>query len=88
MATDNTAAWREALERIADPRNTHFAGDAQVVAREALASPPAQPAVPEGWKLVPIKPTMQMINALADTDPEHESVWDAVLAAAPEKGQP
>ena len=30
-------AWREALERIADPRNTHFAGDAQVVAREALA---------------------------------------------------
>lgn len=26
----------EALERIADPRNKHFAGDAQVVAREAL----------------------------------------------------
>jgi hypothetical protein len=49
-------------------------------------TPPAQPAVPEGWKLVPIKPTLQMINALADTDPEHESVWDAVLAAAPEKG--
>lgn len=29
---------RQALERIADPRNTHFAGDAQVVAREALAA--------------------------------------------------
>lgn len=27
---------RWALERIADPRNTHFAGDAQVVARAAL----------------------------------------------------
>lgn len=27
----------DALERIADPRNTHFAGDAQVVAREVLA---------------------------------------------------
>lgn len=27
-----------ALERIADPRNTHFAGDAQVVARAAIAS--------------------------------------------------
>jgi len=26
----------EALERIADPRNTHFAGDAQVVARAAI----------------------------------------------------
>ena len=28
----------EALERIADPRNIHFAGDAQVVARQALAT--------------------------------------------------
>lgn len=27
----------EARERIADPRNVHFAGDAQVVAREALS---------------------------------------------------
>ena len=26
-----------ALERIADPRNTHFAGDAQVVARATLS---------------------------------------------------
>lgn len=40
------AAWNqrssdtlvEALRRIADPRNIHFAGDAQVVAREALSS--------------------------------------------------
>ena len=27
----------EALHRIADPRNVHFAGDAQVVARSAIA---------------------------------------------------
>jgi hypothetical protein len=27
----------EALKRIADPRNIHFAGDAQVVARAAIA---------------------------------------------------
>ena len=27
----------EALKRIADPRNVHFAGDAQVVARAAIA---------------------------------------------------
>ena len=27
----------EALNRIADPRNTHFVGDAQVVARAVLA---------------------------------------------------
>ena len=29
---------RAALERIADPRNIHFAGDAQVVARSALST--------------------------------------------------
>ena len=28
---------REALTRIADPRNIHFAGDAQVVARAVIA---------------------------------------------------
>lgn len=31
------AALIEALERIADPRNIHMAGDAQVVARAAIA---------------------------------------------------
>lgn len=29
---------RGALERIADPRNIHFAGDAQVVARAAVTT--------------------------------------------------
>lgn len=41
---------RHALERIADSRNTHFAGDAQVVARAALASAPvAGEAQPVAW---------------------------------------
>lgn len=31
-----------ALKRIADPRNTHFAGDAQVVARAAIDKGGAQ----------------------------------------------
>ena len=35
--------WRIALERIADPRNTHFAGDAQIVARDALSAAPPPP---------------------------------------------
>ena len=34
---DVTKDLLEALRRIADPRNTHFSGDAQVVAREAIA---------------------------------------------------
>ena len=33
---EHAAIYKEALERIADPRNTHFAGDARVVARAAL----------------------------------------------------
>lgn len=41
---DVTAKLAEALRRIADPRNTHFAGDAQVVAREALAAYEAEQA--------------------------------------------
>jgi hypothetical protein len=33
----------EALKRIADPRNIHFAGDAQVVARAAIAKATGEP---------------------------------------------
>ena len=56
---------------------------------------PAQPAVPEGWKLVPKTPTNEMTSAMADAleDPENErSSWDlaenmyrAMLAAAPKQ---
>jgi hypothetical protein len=44
--------------------------------------------VPEGWKLVPIELTKQMIEAAFDAQPEAGAVslaaaWDAMLAAAP-----
>lgn len=44
---------------------------------------PAVPEVPAGWQLVPKQPTLKMIDAGADVDPEHESVWHAMLSAAP-----
>lgn len=53
------------------------------------ASPGAQPApsVPDGWKLVPIDPTPEMLRALIDGanqyDSWHEGYRD-MLAAAPE----
>ena len=62
-----------------------------------LATPPtAQPApVQDGWKLVPEDPTNAMLRAVdrvdftnADTDGTTINVWQAMLAAAPEKGQP
>jgi hypothetical protein len=60
-------------------------------------TPPAKPAVPEGWKLVPAVPTNEWVNNLAKMqtgDLEevpfveiHQCIAE-LLAAAPEKGQP
>lgn len=50
---------------------------------EPAAAPVSEQAVPEGFVLVPIKPTREMVEAAANVDPERESVWDAYLSAAP-----
>jgi hypothetical protein len=58
--------------------------------------PAAQQAVPEGWKLVPVELTDEML-AVCDEDVGSKiidgpafavAVWMSFLAAAPEKGQP
>ena len=54
----------------------------------------AQPAVPEGWMLVPIEPTPEMLavcdedvgSKIIDGPAFAEAVWMSFLAAAPEKG--
>lgn len=60
------------------------------------------PAVPEGWKLVPVEPTQAMKKAAKKVDmdhgsfrewveedwPDHKRVWAAMLAAAPEAPAP
>jgi hypothetical protein len=59
-------------------------------------TPAAQQAVPEGWKLVPVELTNEML-AVCDEDVGSKiidgpafavAVWMSFLAAAPEKGQP
>jgi hypothetical protein len=60
-------------------------------------TPPAQPAVPEGWKLVPAVPTNEWVNNLAKMQTGnleevpfveiHQCIAE-LLAAAPKKGQP
>jgi hypothetical protein len=80
----------------ADAFESHVMWAALRWAKES--TPPAQPAVPEGWKLVPETPTNEMTSAMADAleDPENErSSWDlaenmyrAMIAAAPKKDQP
>jgi hypothetical protein len=72
--------------------NTEAAG---VPVRDVF--PAAQPAVPEGWKLIPMRATEEMIDVAATMLDDaggwsgkldmHE-MWENLLAAAPEKGQP
>jgi hypothetical protein len=46
--------------------------------------PPPRVEVPDGWKLVPIKPTQKMLDAPAHMwHPEALNVWKDMLAAAP-----
>lgn len=55
-------------------------------ARASLAQPAS---VPAGWKLVPVEPTLAMLDALrADTTPYLPDRYRAMLAAAPQAPQP
>ena len=53
----------------------------------STTTPPAQPAVPEGWKPVPVELTDEMRKATDHAESVDEA-WKAILAAAPEKGSP
>ncbi len=53
-----------------------------------------KPAVPDGWKLVPVEPTDAMLKAYSDS-PYNDNeklegidVWKAMLAAVPQQRQP
>lgn len=41
------------------------------------------PIVPDGWKLVPVEPTKEMIDAAFTTSSSRISIYEAMLAAAP-----
>ena len=52
------------------------------------AQEPEQPAIPQGWKLVPIEPTPEMMDAAHNVAgclsyTEYRSVFRAMLNAAP-----
>jgi hypothetical protein len=98
MAGISTAAlgyWKEGDSIHPDYDTTALRDVAKLYAKYAALHAAAQPAVPEGWKLVPEDPTNAMLRAVdrvdftnADTDGTTINVWNAMLAAAPEKGQP
>jgi hypothetical protein len=92
---DNSTAWHDAnlaayLERPEKDRRILY-----------TTPPAAQPAVHEGWRLVPVEPTDEMLAAADEGDREYtirnfgdvqtvmQGPYDhyvAMLAAAPEKG--
>ncbi len=66
------------------------------IALGAITTPPAASMVPDGWKLVPVEPTDEMVAAAMDCDDvsfdkdddslfyvHHNSIYTAMLAAAP-----
>lgn len=59
-----------------------------------IAQQPAQAAVPEGWKLVPIEPTEEMLDALCANFTNKEAwkkgriaEWKKMINAAPDSGE-
>lgn len=55
-----------------------------------------RPTIPEGWKLVPVEPTEEMIVAFVEQwychrqsidDPQMDDAYQAMLAAAPKFGE-
>lgn len=75
---DMRAALRSAVAALALP--------------DAPALPSAAPVVPQGWKLVPVEPTPEMLNANGQCPialgqrflhDDARNTWAAMLAAAP-----
>lgn len=88
-----------AVNRLFDCDGTrgHFSaircGDAREEVERLLAQPVSggytlsYPVIPDGWKLVPVEPTAEMINAaLASGAISIRTAYSAMLAAAPEGG--
>jgi hypothetical protein len=53
----------------------------------AVYTAPPAPAVPEGWKMVPVEPTEEMLRAaFREASVYSPTAYRAMLAAAPEGG--
>lgn len=92
-AAEMLAAYVEAIKASGDYERWHYIPEVEAVAEALRAHPaPTQP-VPQGWKLVPVEPTSNMLAAMSGE--WHSSRWAAariqyaaMLAAAPQPEQP
>jgi hypothetical protein len=79
-----------AIQRFHDLICANATVKAAQMAAEVIreTTPPAQPAVPEGWKLVPVEPTNAMVEAYDqaryndDIRVEANNVWASMVNAA------
>lgn len=96
LRTQEPAAWLVTGSRVlmdvamtsaqaADRRISERGGDGSRKAPlYAAPVPPAESAVPDGWKLVPVEPTPEMVQAgWEEHEGSVEGVYLAMLAAAP-----
>ncbi|ELQ6126721.1 hypothetical protein R2255_003753 [Cronobacter dublinensis] len=78
---DRTASTREVAEQAVKDRN-----DGSGI--KPLYTVPPAPVVPEGWKLVPVEPTKEMVAKMryhnGGYDKHIKNGYAAMLAAAPE----
>jgi len=75
----------QAVVDLSDALRPQQVEDIYKRAWEMLTTPQAQPAVPEGWKLVPVELTDEMRKATDHAESVDEA-WKAMLAAAPTQG--
>ena len=57
--------------------------------RDEIRAAAQAPAVPEGWRLVPMEPTPAMVDAMGEHEPHRDTtligMYKAALAAAPKE---
>ena len=84
--------WLHCYDCGADGPSTEPIGtDARAIAAWNRRSRPPAPAAPvDGWRLVPVEPTDEMIAAgwIDKEDVGTEEIWQAMLAAAPAPATP
>jgi hypothetical protein len=87
----STTQWEKSMNETLPPlphwceEGSPFAQQMQAYARAAIQAIAPVPAVPEGWKLVPVAATPEMLKAIGNKwDGANAATWQRVLSAAPQ----
>lgn len=84
---DTTSQDREVIEAIAECKGWNACRAAMLAQPVSSGCTFNSPVIPDGWKMVPVEPTAEMINAaLASGALSIRTAYSAMLAAAPEGG--